>query len=154
MYNLIFVLQNQSILSKSWVLLCHQLMWMPSFCLHQNQLVAWTQHCCQWVCCKAAHSDPLVSGLNAGGPGTKRAGLCHSVLVQRGIKYLQYAVSAPPCANQKPLKKADWQPTKCVSFNKSRAFSLIGSRLSWCAMSAPSWSLCGQESIHHDKALC
>lgn len=68
------------------------------FCLHQNQLmaqhgsrIAWTQHCCQWVC-KAAHSDPFVSGQNAGEPGTKRARHCRSVLVQRGIKYLQSAL--------------------------------------------------------------
>jgi len=66
------------------------------FCLHQNQLmaqhgsrIAWTQHCCQWACCKAAHSDPFVSGQNAGEPGTKTARHCCSVLVQWGIKYLQ-----------------------------------------------------------------
>lgn len=51
--------------------------------------IARTQHCCQRARCKAAHSDPFVSGQNAGEPGTKRARHCCSVLVQRGIKYLE-----------------------------------------------------------------
>lgn len=66
------------------------------FCLYQNQLmaqhssrIAWMQHCYQWACCKAAHSDPFVCGQNAGEPGTKRARHCRSVLVQWGIKYAQ-----------------------------------------------------------------
>lgn len=54
--------------------------------------IARTQHCCQRARCKAEHSDPFVSGQNAGEPGTKRARHCCSVLVQRGIKYLMSCI--------------------------------------------------------------
>ena len=148
-HDILLVIKNHSNLSNLSTLLCQRLGWMPSFSLlvyTENQLmaqhgswIAWTQHCCQWACCKSCTQWPACYWSECCWTGNKKSqtlSLCpgaarHQIPSEWAASGPQTHVGRPETIKDGSLT-ANWMLCVCflsVWAEKSFAsFPLIGSR--------------------------